>query len=412
MSGIGDIVIANMTDQTANADSDSEFRDVNPGNKKPRKSKSPRMDSNVQPQQILTLETVRVLMQTAEGAVQVIQTLKQNGCTMPDTKIAEILQFIIAYIDIHLRGSSNATLQKKELCQVMDYFFPSNSEVRQRPGKGFKAVMKSLLRCMGASDSFIQDFGGNQRFWKHVSWNAEGKNKVTEAMQFRSGNLTAGIDDGPDTDDEDKHKLGMASAKSAPAALFAALKAAKRSPGGKSMYNPKYDVLFSRTTWSYYLRVFMPMCDPNLLQSGIKLDLLRGQLSLKGRYIAVAALPPWCTQNETLQDLEVVQSLPPSAQGDFSVDIPLPFDVDRAARKEVHVTDIGIIVSLKRLKEEIPQMEFKVHTFNSDNRGTSTAASQAAAARSVSVAAQPGVPSSSNTSALLQLHHGVPMNYT
>jgi len=87
MSGIGDIVIANMTDQTANADSDSEFRDVNPGNKKPRKSKSPRMDSNVQPQQILTLETVRVLMQTAEGAVQVIQTLKQNGCTMPDTKI-------------------------------------------------------------------------------------------------------------------------------------------------------------------------------------------------------------------------------------------------------------------------------------------------------------------------------------
>jgi len=271
--------------------------------------------------------------------------------------------------------------------------------------------MKSLLRCMGASDSFIQDFGGNQRFWKHVSWNAEGKNKVTEAMQFRSGNLTAGIDDGPDTDDEDKHKLGMTSSKSAPAALFAALKAAKRSPG-KSMYNPKYDVLFSRTTWSYYLRVFMPMCDPNLLQSGIKLDLLRGQLSLKGRYIAVAALPPWCCQNETLQDLEVVQSLPPSAQGDFSVDIPLPFDVDRAARKEVHVTDIGIIVSLKRLKDEIPQMEFKVHTFNTDNRGTSTAASQAAAARSVSVAAQPGVASSSNTSALLQLHHGVPMNYT
>jgi len=53
--------------------------------------------------------------------------------------------------------------------------------------------------------------------------------------------------------------------------------------------------------------------------------------------------------------------LPRFASGDFQLDIPLPFDVDRAARKEVHIADIGLVVVLKRIKEESPQLELTIH---------------------------------------------------
>jgi len=347
--------------------SDSESESFKNRGGQPKKRKSFSRDA-APTQQVLTLETVRVLMSTTEGIIQLIQTLKDNGCTMPDQKIAEILSFIMSYIDIVIRGSNIPQIPKKELCQVMDYHWPSSSEVRQRPGKGFKAVMRSLLRCLGCSDAILHAFGNSQRFYKHVGWNDEGRQKVNEAIAWRAGNLQPpgqghDVRDLDDDGDDDEHKK-MAKSSMVSPAVMAAVKASRQGGSrGRSLFQPKYDVLFSRTTWCYYLRIFMPMCDPNSLQQGIKLDLLRGQLSLKGRYTANPSLPPWCTQNETLSDLEVVQGLPLSACGEFAMDIALPFDVDRAARKEVHVTDIGVIVSLKRLKEEIPQMEFKVHTF-------------------------------------------------
>jgi len=237
-------------------------------------------------------------------------------------------------------------------------------------------------------------------------------------MAYRAGNLShPHVDDIDDDDDEDK-KVSPSAKSGHSTSLAAAMKAAKHSGRiGKSMFTPKYDVLFSRTTWSYYIRVFMPMCEPASLQSGIKLDLLRGQLSLKGRYQTTASLPPWCTQNESIADLEIVQSLPPSASGDFVIDIPLPFDVDRSARKEVHVTDIGVIVSLKRLKEEIPQMEFKIHSFTNPNSSGAGGMSghtlplppAPSSTPRPSGSSQSGV--SSSTPSLL-IHTGVPLAYS
>ena len=325
---------------------------------------------------------------------------------MPDQKVAEILQFIMSYTDIQVRGPNIPQLLKRELCQVMDYIFPSNNtDVRQRPGKGFKAVMRSLLRCLGCGDNVVSAFSANQRFYKYVGWNEEGRAKVNEAAAYRTGTLppASGMEEHEDEDDDGKKStLGIQISTSAAKAggggvtIVSSLKSS-RPVGrvGRGQFVPKYDVLFSRTSWSYYLRVFMPMCEPTNIQSGIKLDLLRGQLSLKGRYVATASLPPWCTQNEPVNDLEIVQSLPASALGDFHVDIPLPFDVDRTGRKEVHVTDIGVIVCLKRLKDEAPQMDFKVHTFAQPTPGLGApppSSSRGASANAASAMLLQGIP--------------------
>ncbi len=335
---------------------------------------------------------------------------------MPDPKVAEILQFIINYIDIVLRGPNIPQLPKKELSQVLEYMFPhSQSDVRHRPGKGFKAVMRGLLRCMGCNESVMQQFGNNQRFWKYVGWNDEGRNKVSESLAWRAGSIQnphMQQEDGDDDDEEKKMHLGGLGKLTGTGALVHQVKQSRvAGRASKVSFTPKYDVLFSRTTWSYYLRIFLPMCDAASIQQGIKLDLLRGQLSMKGRYQPTATLPPWCTQNEALSDLDVVQPLPPSACGDFTMDIPLPFDVDRSARKEVHVADIGIIVSMKRLKEEIPQMEFKVHTFSQGSPAPGMPLGPQPSGRA------PGVPGASRVPASqpMLLHpHGVvpvPMNY-
>jgi hypothetical protein len=324
---------------------------------------------------MLSMDQLRSIVLTTQGLPQLMQTLKENGCTMTDQKMAEMLHFIVAYIDIQLQSSHIPVLSKRELCQMLEYLSPSPSapDVRPRPGKGFVAVMRPLLRCMGANDPMVAAFAANKRQYKYVTWTDEGRQKLSEALRWHQEHPLINFDE--DDEDFEDEKRSQSKPSSMPASSSssggtpsAVGRAGKKFPvrplrGG---FAPKYDVLFSRSLWSYFIRIFMPMCDPVSLQNGIKLDLLRGQLNLRGRYAVVASLPPWCTQNETLTDLEVVQSLPASASGDFALDISLPFDVDRTARKEVHVTDIGVVVALKRVKEDLPHnhLEFKVHTFD------------------------------------------------
>ncbi len=332
---------------------------------------------------------------------------------MPDQKVAEILQFVVNYIDIVPRGPNIPQLPKKELSMVMEYVFPNlHADVRQRPGKGFKAVVKSLLRCLGCSESVVQGFSGNQRFWRHVAWNDEGRNKVSEALQWRAGGMpNPHLDADVDEDDEEKKMSGL-KMQAGPSSMMLTKPKAINRPS-KSVFIPKYDVLFSRTTWHYYIRVFLPMCDPATIQQGIKLDLLRGQLAVKSRYTPTTTLPPWCTGNEAVSDLEIVQPLPPSACGEFNIDIPLPFDVDRVARKEVHVTDIGVVVSLKRLKEELTPMEFKVHGFAAGptNPPTVLPNTMPSMPAPPSVPAPRGMAAQGGRAGGMMMHHSVPMPY-
>jgi len=361
------------------------------GAPKKRKSRSHGFRHNAQ---ALTLAGIRNAMHSEEGILQLIQTLKDNGCTMPDQKIAEMLQFIMTHLDIHTGGGRPPSVPKRELCQVLEYTFPTHGGAVYKPGKGFTAVMKSLMRTIGMPDHAINTFAGSKRHYKYVSWTPDAQQKVPMALAWAEKGGAPVVED----DEEKKRALGMApddpsrpNAVEVVNAFKAHQKIMPRGLMGRKAFTPKYDVLFSRQTWSYYIRVFMPMCDPNSLQEGIKLDMYKGHISLTGRYSVTPSLPPWTTQGEPLPDMEVVQPLSSSSCGNFSIDIPLPFDVDRSARKEVHVTDIGLIVSLKRLKEEIPAMEFKVHTFG-DGSSAPAAPGQALPPGAVPVPVQVPVP--------------------
>lgn len=285
--------------------------------------------------------------------------------------MAEMLQFIMSNVDIVTRGPMIPSIPKREVTQVLEYVYPNPGEKAvYRPGKSFTAVMKSLMRTIGVPDNIINGFAGSKRNYKFITWTPEGQQKAAAALQMTPEQLSAlqaahAIEDDDEEEEDGQERPQGANMRGAPGGMVAAFRLAQKRERAslRKGFTPKYDVLFSRTTWTYYIRVFMPMCDPSLLQQGITLDMYKGHLSLKGRYSVTPTLPPWTTQNEPIGDLEVVQPLPPNACGDFAIQIPLPFDVDRSARKEVHVTDIGLIVSLKRLKEEIPQMEFKVHSF-------------------------------------------------
>jgi len=330
--------------------------------------------------------------------ITIVQKLKEQGCASSDQRIASILRFVKLFVTLQVSNQDElvAQLVRTDFYALYEYLHAPDKPAT----KSYQAVLKALLRFLQLPSDKITQFAKNRRVFHFMKWNAHGAAKVQEMRQSRAGrpsdaapaaraffapaflqapppSIAAGVTSPsgsiasvahghpfhfmtalPPVQQQSSNHVtdGSAGANAAKpqedldvssSRGTSGVNAGHSSTGVNTTWQPAYDILHCAETASYYVRVFMPLCDFTLVQPGISIDLLHGMLHINGRYEPVLALPVWVGTH-----LKVTKAVPGTSarHGPFSLNISLPSDVDFSTKPDFQFGEFGLLVTLRQLR--------------------------------------------------------------